>query len=431
MDRLRLARTAALLLALLFPARATMAAAAPRPSGAPPAVQERGLAAGRVVYWERRLPTGAGHDTSVHHHQRARPRLPAGWKPALPVDTTRRPVARSLGQRDIVARTPRPGSATPGDYARRVTAALAAARRARRDSGRARDNDIARALARLPLTLIVRAGGRDIQPDLAPMRADLAAGGRDARRLAAAIARLAALREALDAPAARASAPDARRLAALDNILRGPPFTSPPTLWTSIIDAISHLIAASPLGPILDAIGTFLDRLFAGSGSSRSANLLIVVVAGLIVAGALVFTANRLFHPFAPRADLPDDAAEDAAGLARVDAAGARARAAARAAAGDYREAVRYLYLSTLLALDESGRLRIDRATGNRDILRQARATPRLAEALAPVVRLFDLFLFGHVPVTRDDYERYRQLNEQALRTSPAPPAPPITEGAG
>src|SRR5204862_7291349 len=98
----------------------------------------------------------------------------------------------------------------------------------------------------------------------------------------------------------------------------------------------------------------------------------------------------------------------------RLAGAAALARAAALAAAGNYREAARYLFLSTLLVLDEAGRLRIDVTTGNRDVLREARAVPHLAAALTPVVRGFELFWFGHAPVTRQDYERYRALNERA-----------------
>ncbi len=332
----------------------------------------------------------------------------AGWTvsglpPALPVDTTLAPTADTTISR----------------YARLLSRAHDDALVAQRMTGVARSTAIDRALADLPPTLTVHVGGHDTPVDLSAIRDDLAASRRDPRRLDDAVARLTALRAALDAPAVRTMAPDARQLHRLDDILRRPPFVSPPNPWTSFLDWLDGLIANSPLGPILDAIGRFLSGLFAG-GSGRTANWVILIVAGAIVAGALVFAGNRILRPFVPQAAGPDDDL-DAAGLTRIDAAGARARAAALATAGQYREAVRYRYLATLLTLDEAGRLRIDEATGNRDILRQARATPRLAEALTPVVRLFDLFLFGHVPVTRDDYEQYRQLNERALHTPHTP----------
>ena len=322
------------------------------------------------------------------------------------------------GQANGPAR-PRPMDTTISGYARLLLHARDDALAARRATGATRSTAIDRALADLPQTLIVRVEGHDTPVDLAAIRDDLAAARHDSRRLDDAITRLAALRAALDAPAARATTPDARQLHKLDDILRRPPFVSPPSPWTSFLDWLDGLIANSPLGPILAAIGRFLNGLSVG-GSGRVANWVAFIVAGVIVAGALVFAGNRILRPFVPQAAGPDDDL-DAVGLTRIDAAGARARAAALATAGQYREAVRYRYLATLLTLDEAGRLRIDEATGNRDILRQARATPPLAEALTPVVRLFDLFLFGHVPVTRDDYEQYRELNERALHTPHAP----------
>ena len=442
--RLGLGRAAVLLLALLLPAHAL---AAP-PDGEraashlvkPPVIYgcslrrhacQSSIGATKwrapVIDWPRgrslALLAGPGRRSSVYHKQRARLRQYAGFQPALPVETTTGPARRRRSQwirprpALLVGPTAPLTGTTPDGYARRLTDALDDARRAQQASGRARSDDIAHALAATPRTLAVRGNGHIVRADLTAIHDDLAAaahGGGDARRLGDAITRLQQLRTALDAPSAHATAPDGRRLGELDHILNAPPFTSSPNLWTAIVDALTRLISGSPLGPILDAIARFLNGLFAGSSSSNST--VITVVAGLIVAVALIFVANRLFHPFAPLAGGEDDALGGDAGLTRVDAAGARARAATLAAAGQYREAVRYLYLSTLLALDEAGRLHIDEATGNRDILRQARATPRLAEALTPVVRLFDLFLFGHVPVTRDDYERYRQLNEQVLQ---------------
>ncbi len=398
----------ALLLAftLLLPAHATAATPGERGQATAPYRASRlywgrqHLAGPGRVYWERRHL--AGRRSGARDSGRANNPASngAGWTvsglaPALPVDTT------------------------IGGYARLLSRALVDALAARRATGAARFAAINHALADLPSTLTVHVAGHDTPVDLAAIRDDLAAARHDPLRLDDAITRLVALRTALDAPSARATAPDARQLHRLDDILQRPPFVKAPNPWTSFLDWLDGLIANSPLGSILDAIGQFLSGLFAG-GSGRTANWVILIVAGVIVAGALVFAGNRILRPFVPQAAGSDDDL-DTAGLTRVDAAGAGARAAALATAGQYREAVRYRYLATLLTLDEAGRLRIDEATGNRDILRQARATPRLAEALTPVVRLFDLFLFGHVPVTRDDYEQYRELNERALHTPHLP----------
>jgi Domain of unknown function (DUF4129) len=298
--------------------------------------------------------------------------------------------------------------APPGDYAARISAALAAVHDAQRASGATRAHKLAAARALLPPHVSVQLGGVRVHADLGTVRGDLATG-----HLARAAARLAALRTALDAPAARLSAPNQHNLAALDGILSRPPFVSPPDFWTALGRFLQRLVLHSPLGAIINAISRLLHSLL--GSAAGPVETVLPIVAGLIVAAVLVFAAHRSFGTFVPHAALAD---EDREQERRLDAAGARARAAALAAAGDYREAARYVFLSTLLALDEAGRLRVDVTTGNRDVLRQARAVPHLAEALTPVVRWFELFWFGHAPVTRQDYERYRALNERALEVA-------------
>ena len=287
-------------------------------------------------------------------------------------------------------------------YARRLSTALDAVRRAERGTGATRARDLALARGLLPPLLTVHQGGVTVRADLRAIRADVAAG-----RLSRAAARLAALRDALAAPAAQPAAPDHQRLHALDAILSGPPFATGQSLWTAIGDFIGNLVMHSPLGGLIDAI----RRLLGNAAGSNA----VPVVAGLVVAAALLFVARRSFGRVVPRVAVADDASAPGA---RLDAEAARARAATLAAGGDFREAARYVFLATLLALDEAGKLRIDSAAGNRDLLRQARAAPRLAEALAPVVRGFELFWFGHMPITREEYERYRRLNERVLEAA-------------
>lgn len=292
---------------------------------------------------------------------------------------------------------------TPRAYAARIAAVLTVVQQAEHEAGLAREHALAaaRALLSPSVPVPVRLGGLTIQADLSSVRRDLITG-----RLARAEQRLAALHGALAAPSARAAAPDTRRLAALDAILRRPPFTTPPTLW----DSIRQFLQGSPLG----AVWSFITNLWTTLLGSAADSAAVPIVAGVIAALALLFAASRLFGRVVPQTGV-DESLENPL-LARLDAPAARSRAATLAAAGEYREAARYLFLATLLALDEAGLVRIDEATGNRDVLRQARATPRLAEALSPVVRGFDRFWFGHVPLTREDYEGYQQLTERVLR---------------
>ena len=62
---------------------------------------------------------------------------------------------------------------------------------------------------------------------------------------------------------------------------------------------------------------------------------------------------------------------------------------------GDYRTAVRYLYLSSLLTLDERGLLRFDRSKTNREYLRSVAAFPQLSAPLRDVIDVFDRVWYG------------------------------------
>ena len=65
-------------------------------------------------------------------------------------------------------------------------------------------------------------------------------------------------------------------------------------------------------------------------------------------------------------------------------------RAQTFSAGGDYRTAVRYLYLSTLLLLEERGLFRYDRSLTNREYLRRVAHDPTLSAILQDVVEVFD-----------------------------------------
>ncbi|MFO7583454.1 MAG: DUF4129 domain-containing protein, partial [Anaerolineales bacterium] len=74
---------------------------------------------------------------------------------------------------------------------------------------------------------------------------------------------------------------------------------------------------------------------------------------------------------------------------------------------GDYRTAVRYLYLSALLILDERGLLYYDRTKTNREYLRQVAGNERVAGLLREVISVFDRAWYGFQPLDEESYQRY------------------------
>ncbi len=72
---------------------------------------------------------------------------------------------------------------------------------------------------------------------------------------------------------------------------------------------------------------------------------------------------------------------------------------------GDYREAVRRLFLAMLLTLDEQGVMRFDRALTNLELLHQERLQPAIVPALSPVITTYERVWYGLEPLQTEEYD--------------------------
>ena len=88
----------------------------------------------------------------------------------------------------------------------------------------------------------------------------------------------------------------------------------------------------------------------------------------------------------------------------------ALARAETAEAASDFRGALRFLYLSAILHLQERGVLPYDRSLTNREYLHQAQTDIDLHTALGPAITVFDEVWYGHKPCDAETVENYRDL---------------------
>ncbi len=88
-------------------------------------------------------------------------------------------------------------------------------------------------------------------------------------------------------------------------------------------------------------------------------------------------------------------------------------------ASQDYRAAIRYLYLSSLLTLDERGLIRYDRTLTNREHLRQVADNQPLFDLLRPIVNVFDRVWYGFAPVDAALYQDFRQNVERLTQLEP------------
>ena len=104
-----------------------------------------------------------------------------------------------------------------------------------------------------------------------------------------------------------------------------------------------------------------------------------------------------------------DDGSDTA--LERVETErAALARAETAEASNDFRSALRFLYLSAILHLQERGVLPYDKSLTNREYLHQAQADIDLQATLGPAVTVFDEVWYGHKPCDAETVADYRNL---------------------
>lgn len=216
---------------------------------------------------------------------------------------------------------------------------------------------------------------------------------------------LASLDALLAAQAAPEKTPPAASLSALREILSRPEFQ-----W-------QQSQAPSWFQELLDRFWKWLGRLLDQTGSLSVPGGLqgLGLIAALLLALVLAYSLRRLFASLASDLNLnPENGGTDAP----LSAQAALTRAEGLSTQGDYRSAVRYLYLSALLILDERGLLYYDRTRTNREYLRDLTASPQIAALLRAVIEVFDRVWYGFQPVDAETYQRYVE-QVHALKEQP------------
>jgi hypothetical protein len=276
-------------------------------------------------------------------------------------------------------------------YGALVREGLAAARRGDRIG-------LEDAAGRLIVVREVRVDSGAVAVDNAWLQAELGRNPPDMGRIAE---RLGALADALAQPPGSAPADALDRLAAL---LSQPPFARPEAgdsgRW---------------LGDLLDWIVRFLEVVLRPTGRVSGNGTIITWAIGILgialIAGVVLYLARGLRRSIV-RETQPGLDGSDPGLTARqaLDQAGDLARD------GDYRSAVRLLFLAALLRLDERHLLRYDRALTNREYLERVRDQPELRAALGPIVDIFDRVWYGHDQLDDVTFEEYRARVEQIGR---------------
>ena len=215
-------------------------------------------------------------------------------------------------------------------------------------------------------------------------------------------------------------APDLKRLVSLMDALLKAHEAFPQKVFTvQDVDPLKEILARpefqwsraqAPQNPqwlqkILDAIAELMNRLAYGvQNGVYYGRVPLIIAAVLIFIVSLYFIARNLSRNLVREADL---AAQNGDDDALLTSQGAMQRAQTLSSQGDYRTAVRYLYLSSLLILDEHGVLRYDRSRTNREYLRSISSKPELAKPLSDVIDVFDRVWYGFDSVDDETYQSY------------------------
>jgi hypothetical protein len=245
--------------------------------------------------------------------------------------------------------------------------------------------------------------GATVAVDHGPLVAALRADPPDPEAITARLDALRAVASRWPAPAYDEASAGAA-MSRLDAILAQPAFQwqqVEPGFWEQLWERVLRFL---------------FDALPWGSGTLDLANILLALGGGIILFLALALAARSLLRYFRPEVAAGDVSAE----LAGLTVEQALQEAENHSQGGDYRRAVRYLYLSTLLLLEERGLLRYDRSRTNREYLRSLADRPELLGTLQSVVDVFDRVWYGFQPLDEAAYSRYRaQVNElKARRTA-------------
>ena len=129
--------------------------------------------------------------------------------------------------------------------------------------------------------------------------------------------------------------------------------------------------------------------------------------------GAVALGAMVIFFVRQIRMNLISEAREEVTetALERVETEkAALAHAETAEASSDFRGALRYLYLSAILHLQERGVLPYDKSLTNREYLHQAQDDSDLHAALGPAITVFDEVWYGYKPCDAETVANYRSL---------------------
>jgi hypothetical protein len=233
---------------------------------------------------------------------------------------------------------------------------------------------------------------------------------------------------------ARAASEHARDILARPEFAVAPPLEpkeedsslEPPGWWQEFMDRVARIL--DDLFKRDEEETQSRSPLFTPGSGQGAANALVIFLGGALVLmlAVILLRALRKEGQEAEGAAL-EVSTQDAAALA-ADPTNALSRppegwahlADELASRGEYREAVRSLYLALLSRLHRDGAILYDSTLSNWDYLRQFKGQREWLPPFRELTYRFDFAWYGNLPVGQEGYDTFRRLCAPLL----APPAP-------
>jgi len=285
----------------------------------------------------------------------------------------------------------------------------------------------------LPRSEQVEFDGREVSVDNSWLyiELDAYAAERDPQRKAAKLNEAGGRLRALDEHLRRAEDPESADVAnasdKIRDILGRPAFQ--PEHETAIGKFVKRVMGRirNVVGTVYSALTRLLEKLFGASAQSGwIANILVIAV----IAAAILVVVLMLRRIRVPRATrkktrliLGEEIAADDTSRELAEAGLAAARA------GDFRTAVRKLYVSLLYEMSERSLIELDESATNHEYLRKVSRFTPLAGPMRYLTDRFDYVWYGMFPSSEEDFaayfaryqeamERARKLGEQVASAS-------------
>ncbi len=141
----------------------------------------------------------------------------------------------------------------------------------------------------------------------------------------------------------------------------------------------------------------------------------------LITLGCILLVGVSIFFIQQIRGNLVAEARDEVAETAMENVATEQAaltQSERAAESKNFREALRFLYLSAIFHLQERGMLTYDKSLTNLEYLRTLQTQAELQDVLRPAIQVFDDVWYGYKPCDANTIDKYREMLKKVYLTS-------------